>query len=104
MQRSIVDEVSEKFGPAFRALDFIRGRKRAYQSVFSGPAGETVLADLAKFCRAAETCVVPGDRDKTFVLEGRREVFLRIGQHLGLTSEQLYALYTGKQFAPTAGE
>lgn len=78
-------------------LDFLRFRKRAYQLVFrkDQPAVMEVLEDLAKFCRANESCVVPGDRDRTLMLEGRREVWLRVQQHLGLTDEQLFSLYSG---------
>lgn len=68
---------------------FLQERKRAYQLAFTSPAGEQVLKDLATFCRAKETCVVPGAPDMTNVLEGRREVYLRIQQHLELTPEQL---------------
>jgi hypothetical protein len=70
--------------------------KRDYQIVFMSPAGERVLADLARFCRAAETCVVPGDRDRTWVLEGRREAFLRIQERLSLTLDELFALSMGR--------
>lgn len=79
-------------------FDFLRGRKSAYKFAFSlsNPAARQVLADLAVFCRANETCVVAGDHDKSMVLEGRREVWLRIQQHLNLTPEQLFELYTGK--------
>jgi hypothetical protein len=34
------------------------------------------------------------------VLEGRREVWLRIQQHLNLTTEQLFQLYGGQR-SPT---
>lgn len=68
--------------------------KRAYQLAFNTPAGEAVLLDLTPFCRAKETCVVPGDRDRTYVLEGRREVYLRIRDYLDLTPEQLVEKYT----------
>jgi len=68
--------------------------KRAYQLAFNTPAGEAVLIDLMPFCRARETCVVPGDRDRTYVLEGRREVYLRIRDYLDLTPEQLVEKYT----------
>lgn len=68
--------------------------KRAYQLAFNTPAGEAVLIDLSPFCRARETCVVPGDRDRTWVLEGRREVYLRIRDYLDLTPEQLVEKYT----------
>lgn len=69
-------------------------RKRAYQLAFGSPAGTTVLADFSRFCRARETCVVPGDRDQTFILEGRREVFLRVQDYLDLSIEQLIEKYT----------
>src|SRR3954469_23559464 len=68
--------------------------KRAYQVAFNSEVGKAVLADLAVFCRANETCVVPGDRDRTYVLEGRREVYLRIKHHLDLTIDQLVPIYT----------
>jgi hypothetical protein len=77
-----------------QALEIFTDCKRAYQLVFGTPAGEAVLADLTPFCRARETCVVPGDRDRTWVLEGRREVFLRIRDYLDLTPEQLVEKFT----------
>lgn len=75
------------------AFSFLHRRKRAYALCFGSPAGNEVLIDLVRFCRAAETCVVPGDHDRTLILEGRREVFLRISQHMNLSSDQLFALY-----------
>lgn len=79
-----------------RTISFLRGRKKSYQLTFNTPAGQQVLIDLAVFCRANETCVIPGDRDRSLVLEGRREAFLRIQQHLCLTGEQLFELYSGR--------
>ena len=76
------------------ALRIFTDCKRAYQLAFGTPAGKAVLDDLATFCRANETCVVPGDRDKTYVLEGRRETYLRIQQYLELTPEQLVERFT----------
>ena len=76
------------------ALVIFTDCKRAYQLVFNTPAGAAVLADLAPFCRARETCVVPGDRDRTWVLEGRRETYLRIRDYLDLTPEQLVDRFT----------
>lgn len=75
-------------------LEVLTDRKRAYQLAFNSPAGAAVLLDLIPFCRGKETCVVPGNRDKTFVLEGRREALLRIQDHLDLTPEQLVERYT----------
>jgi hypothetical protein len=77
-----------------QALQIFADCKRAYQLAFNNPAGEAVLFDLSPFCRARETCVVPGDRDRTWVLEGRREVYLRIRDYLDLTPEQLVEKYT----------
>ena len=84
-----------------KALDFFRFRKRAYQLSFMSPNGQQVLQDLCIFCRANETCY-DDDPRRHAVLEGRREVWLRIQSHLNLTSEQLFALYTGRTF--TANE
>lgn len=83
-------------------FDFLRQRKRAYQLALSTPAGNEVLIDLAKFCRAAETCYHDDPR-KHAVLEGRREVWLRIQDHLNLSSEQLYALYAGRNILTQQG-
>lgn len=74
--------------------EILSDRQRAYMLAFRSDAGAAVLADLAAFCRADETCVVPGDRDLTYVLEGRREVFLRIKAHLDLTEDQLMERFT----------
>jgi hypothetical protein len=78
-----------------KVVEFLRKRAHSYQLTFQKeqPANLIVLEDLARFCRANETCVVPGDTMKTYILEGRREVWLRIQQHLRLTPEQLFALY-----------
>lgn len=85
-----------------RTYEFLRFRKRDYQLTFNMKSihAQRVLVDLAKFCRADETCVVPGDQRMTDVLEGRREVFLRIQQHLRLPPDQLYAMYAGRPFNP----
>ncbi len=76
------------------AEKFFGERKVAYVRAFSEGHGSAVLADLATFCRADETCVVPGDRDRTYILEGRREVWLRIQDHLRRTPAELASLYT----------
>ncbi len=79
-----------------RLFAFINGRKRAYQLTFqtNQPANVAVMEDLAKFCRAHESTFHPDPRVAAN-LDGRREVFLRIQNHLGLTEEQLIALYSG---------
>lgn len=77
-----------------QARNFVAHRKAAYARVFNIHAkdGEAVLADLAEFCRAHISTYDPEARlaDR---LDGRREVWLRIQQHLQLTNEQLWKLY-----------
>jgi len=78
-----------------KLLAKIRKRRYAYRRLFLGDNrlnadGQTVLADLAKFCRAnASTAVVSPisrsvDPIATAMAEGRREVWLRIMGHLHL--------------------
>lgn len=82
-----------------RTYEWLNARKRAYCLVFKTPAGMEILVDLAKFCRADATTFDPDPRIHA-ALEGRREVWLRIQQHLNLTTEQCYALYSGRPFDP----
>ncbi len=78
-----------------RKVTAMGARKRVYQLVFAAPAVHDVMIDLARFCRANETCFHEDPR-KHAVLEGRREVWLRIQNHLGLSPEQLMALYDSR--------
>ena len=48
--------------------------------------------------------MVAGDHDKTLLLEGRREVWIRIQQHMRLNQEQLFALYAGQHYVDNQGE
>lgn len=73
-------------------LDFLRLRKRAYQVSFPDPKNNEVLKDLAKFCRANTSTFNPDTRLHALA-EGRREVWLRIQQHLNLQPDELYAIY-----------
>ncbi len=76
-------------------LAILTDRKRAYTLVFGeSPASLAVLDDLTVFCRGKETCLIPGDHDKTYALLGRNEVFHRIRDHLELSPEQLLVKYT----------
>lgn len=74
-----------------RTRAFLRQRQVAYCTTFAGPVGELVLADLAKFCRAHDTTFHPDPRVAA-QLDGRREVWLRIQQHLQLTDTQLWQM------------
>lgn len=79
---------------AFGLSRIAAGVRRAYIGVFGCPAGQAVMRDLEKFCRANETCFHE-DARLNLILEGRREVWLRIQAHLNLTSEDLFQLYSG---------
>ena len=76
---------------------FLSKRKFAYQRVFSldNVYTEQVLKDLAKFCRADKSCFHSDPRLHA-VMEGRREVWLRIQQHLKLPDAILWEIYTRK--------
>jgi hypothetical protein len=85
---------------AGRLFDFLKRRRQNYQLTFRNDnyAAQEVLIDLAQFCRANQT-TFHSDPRISAVLQGRHEVWLRISNHLHLTSEQLFALYNGNQFS-----
>lgn len=68
----------------------------AYKGAFSTVDGKEVLKDLARFCHADRTSLVVSngkiDPIATAVAEGRREVWLRIADFNGLTSDQMRLL------------
>lgn len=70
-------------------------RRHAYQMTFRGPLGEVVLKDLARFCRAHESTFQTDPRAHALA-EGRREVWLRLQNHLKLSPDELWALYSGR--------
>ena len=72
-------------------LDALALRKKAFQGI-----PQDVLDDLAGFCRAERSCWDPDARIHA-ALEGRREVYIRIKEHLELTPEQLLILYSNGQ-------
>jgi hypothetical protein len=78
-----------------RLLVLMDQRKRAYQLTFGGPETETkkaVLDDLSKFCREKSSTFHP-DSHVHALVEGRREVILRIRDYLDLSVEELCAKY-----------
>ena len=72
-----------------RVLESLQDRKRGYESIST-----EALIDLAMFCRADETCFHSDPRIHA-VLEGRREVWIRIKQFLTMEPEQLAAIFYG---------
>ena len=75
-----------------KAKEFLVTRKQAYRQTFKGIYGERVLTDLARFCRANESTFNPNPRAEG-VLQGRREVWLRISKHLNFTDDELQAYF-----------
>jgi hypothetical protein len=78
-----------------KAKIFLGNRRYAYRQTFKGPLAEVVLRDLAKFCRANQPTFHADPRAHALI-EGRREVWLRLQNYLQLTPDQLWELY-GKQ-------
>jgi hypothetical protein len=77
--------------------------KRAQVICFGNYAGQEVLMDLVRFCRAVQPTWSDDARHHAR-LEGRREVFLRITEHLHLSPEKLHALYDRKSIQPPADD
>lgn len=73
-------------------LSFVENRVRAFRLTFGCPSGAIVLKDLAEFCRYNRTAFDPDPRVHA-ALEGRRDVFLRILEHMRLTPEQYLELH-----------
>jgi hypothetical protein len=73
----------------------------AYNQVFhrKSPHAQTVLRDLARFCRAHHTTFLPDPRAHA-VLEGRREVWLKIQEYLQMTPDELYELHKIRETSP----
>jgi hypothetical protein len=82
-----------RYGHVYTASDM----SRAYKTIFRTQLGlDYVLPDLAEFCHAND----PAPRDSDLWLQGRaagrRDVWLRVQEHLGLSEEQLQDLYVGR--------
>lgn len=73
---------------------FLFGRRYAYLRIFKDDSVDTkiVLQDLAKFCRAYESTFHSDPRAHA-VLEGRREVWLRICHHLKMSQDEFWEKY-----------
>ena len=86
-----------------RVRNFVMKRRHAYRALFQpggqlSPAAHIVLSDLRKFCRAtvSTTMVSPitqqVDPIASAQAEGRREVWLRITQHLHVDDADIYRM------------
>jgi hypothetical protein len=80
--------------PLSKLKDLFRGRLIAYNRVFEkdSPFTDVVLRDLAKFCRAHESTFHTDPRVASMI-DGRRQVWLRIMENLKLTEDQIYKLH-----------
>jgi hypothetical protein len=76
-----------------KAKGLLHSKKQAYETVFNPQSIDVqiVTKDLADFCRANQSTFNPDPRVHA-VLEGRREVWLRIQKYLNLTPDQLWEL------------
>lgn len=70
----------------------IDARQKAYKTAFGGEPGKEVLKDLAVFCGSQRSSFSSDPLEMAF-REGRREVFLRIQQHLNITEDDIWNLY-----------
>lgn len=91
-------ETEEEAAAARKLLlvgEFLKNRQQAYRNVFNAhtPAGFTVMQDLARFCRANQSTFELDGRAHALI-EGRREVWLRIQEHTLLTDRDLVLLYS----------
>lgn len=75
-----------------KKAEVLANRQKMYNIVFSNENSKTVLEDLKTFCRFDESCFHADPRVHA-VLEGRREVILRIMDHLTLTPEDFVKKY-----------
>jgi hypothetical protein len=78
------------------AKHYLWRRQGDYRSTFRAPTARTVLEDLARFCYAHESTFHPDPRIHA-AREGKREVWLRITQHLNLTPDELWLLFDGRE-------
>lgn len=76
-------------------LEVLKNRVQSYRQCFDLQAFENqaVLRDLSLFCRMFTTTEDPEQKEDPKVLEGRRQVFLRIQEHLQFDHYQLYQLH-----------
>ena len=87
-------------------IEDVKNREISYKNCFdtSQLENRAVLADLALFCRMFTTTsgADPNNQEDPKVLEGRRQVFLRIQEHLQFSPMQLYALHPLRKITPQA--
>ena len=92
--RSLTDRFRTRWGRSYT----LQERAKAYKLTFRNPHGEIALADLMTFCGLADEAPMSGDPFIQGRAAGRRDVALRIREHLHLTHDELYAVIQGRSF------
>lgn len=90
-------------------LDEIVRQKADYQQTFGSPAGERVLDQLRNVCNGNRSCVAirsdgTVDQAMSFVLEGRREVLIKIEEILAIAPEELFERWYGMPYVSRIGD
>ena len=85
-------------------IEDLKNREISYKNCFdlSLLENRAVLTDLALFCRMFTTTSDPNQIEDPKILEGRRQVFLRIQENLQFSPMQLYALHPLRKITPQA--
>lgn len=76
----------------YKLRDTFRFKNRDYKTTFNSRAGQNVLIDLACYCRANVTTFHADPRIHAR-LEGRRDVWNKLQEHLHLSPDQMMQLY-----------
>lgn len=81
-------------------------RHQAYNLALRQPAGEIVVSDLLAFCGVADEAPHNASEFEQGRAAGRRDVGLRVMEHMRLTPEELYAVIQGRSILrkPTGGK
>ena len=72
-----------------RTEEFLIDRQASYQRTLKAPVATMMMEDLKNFCRA-DISAFHADPRIHALLEGRREVWLRIRDHLDLSPPELW--------------
>jgi hypothetical protein len=83
--------------PFEKLVERLREKKKSYQGLFGNLLEADALRDLAWFCHAHHTTADMTknvNHERMLILEGRRQVWLRISEMLNLEPDEIVQLYT----------
>jgi hypothetical protein len=75
-----------------KPIEYLTGRLQNYRRTFTSDTGDKVFTDLLRFAKLGET-FYHQDPYVRGMIEGRREVVVRIADHLNLSPDELLAKY-----------